>query len=131
MPKFSLSSGSIITADVRREFRDIAASDRVYFVIRASHSGPLELSFLLKNGIHVIRSRKRSTDGAFAIPLPENTAAGDILTWSLIAFFDLPEVGAYTYVGEFLNFLDAKRTETEAGTAWTSSKELEDRHVDP
>ena len=131
MPRISLSSGSIITADVRREFRGVAPTERVHFVIRASQAGPLELSFILKNGVHVIRFRIRSTDGTFVVPLPEDTSAGDILTWSLIALFDLPEVGAYTYVGEYLNFLDAKRTETKAGTAWTSSKELEDRHVDP
>lgn len=91
----------------------------------------MELAYLLLDGRHVFRDRKRTSNGVFVVSLPASTAAGQILTWSLIPFFDLPKVGAYTRIGNVLNFLDAQRSKTKAGTAWASWKELQDRHVNP
>jgi hypothetical protein len=131
MPAPSFRNGSILTADVRRDIAGRNSTGPIEFVVRASHPGNMELSYVLLDGRHVFRERKRSSTGVFVVPLPASTAAGQRLTWSLIPFFDLPEVGSYTRIGNLLNYLDAKRTETKAGTPWASWKELQSRHVDP
>jgi len=118
-----LGSGPVLIDNVRTDLSAVSIPPGWWFVIRASHDGPLALTHLAINLTLLLSEPVKTTNGWIAVELKKHPRPGDSISWSVFAGFEVPALAAYLVVDQEPKKLSTKQ-QLKAGTSWAHHVKL-------